>query len=529
MDWRVVIAYLVGYVFLDWVSYVHPVLPLGITPWNPPPALSLFLLLRFGQRHWPWLFVAAFAADYLVRGLPARWPVHVEAAALLTAAYAFAADRLRRREPGGLALDSPGALGGFLLVIVPVTAVVATAYVVLFATVGRVPVESLSSSVVRHWVGDLIGILVFAPVLLVVPWSRVRSWRPAPAVVAECAAQAASLALALWIVFGVPQVDEFKSFYLLFLPVLWMAVRWGLTGATLGLAAAQLGLIVAIQFGGYHAATFVQLQVLTLTLAVTALLLGAVVSQRGAVERALRRKQDALNRSLQFAAAGEMSSALAHELNQPMTALSNYLRASQLMLRDPAHERALLDATMDKAVNEAQRAGAVMQRLRDFFRRGQTTLEAVAVPALVADAVDAVRTRAEHAQVALQVEAPADAVPVRADRVQVSLVIHNLLANAIEAVAQAGGARREVRIALEQDAKAVRVVVEDTGAGIAPEVAATMFEPFTTTKAEGMGLGLAISRTLVRANGGDLTAEPGAGGGARFVLSLPRPAAEEPA
>lgn len=526
MDARVVIAYLVGYVFLDWVSYVHPVFPLGITPWNPPPALSLFLLLRFGLHYWPWLFVAAFAADALVRGLPAPWPVHVEAAILLTAAYALAARLLRQRMPAGLALGSPAALGELLLVVVPVTAVVAVAYVLLFATIGRVPAESLGSSIVRHWVGDLIGILVFAPVLLAVPWRRFTAWRPSARTALEVAAQATSLALALWIVFGLPQTDEFKFFYLLFLPVLWIAVRWGLVGAALGLAGTQLGLIVAIQLGGYHAATFVQLQILTLSLAVTALMLGAVVSQREQVERELRRKQDALSRSLQFAAAGEMSSALTHELNQPMTALSNYLRASQLMLRDPAHDRDLLDRTMGKAVDEARRAGAVMQRLRDFFRRGDIALEPVAVATLVGDAVEAARPRAEQAQVALRVGPVEAGRPVVADRVQISLVLHNLLVNAIDSIVAAGAARREVAVAAEDGAEAVRIVVEDTGAGIAPEVAATMFDPFITTKAHGMGLGLAISRTLVRAHGGDLAHEPRDGGGARFVLTLPRNAPE---
>jgi signal transduction histidine kinase len=524
MQLRVVIGYLVGYLFLDWVSYVHPVLPLGITPWNPPPALSLVLLLRFGLRYWPCLFVAAFAADVLVRGLPAPWPVHVEAGLLLTAAYTGAAYLLQRQLPSGSRIETAHDLGAFVLIVAPATLVVAGSYVLLFATVGRVPLPDLAASVAHHWVGDLNGILVFAPMLMLVGrpnWSRLA---PPPRVMLEVAAQAISLALAVWIVFGLPEVDEFKFFYLLFLPLVWIAGRWGLPGASLALVGVQLGLIVAIQLGGYHTATFVQLQFLMLALAVTGLMLGTVVTQRERVERTLLRKESALNNALRFATAGEMTSALAHELNQPVAALSNYLTASQALLRAPRQDPRLLDETLGKAAAEAQRAGRVVQRLRDFFRRGATTPEQVELGSLIADVLGTVRSRAQLAEVSVVAETPARPQSVLADRTQVALVLHNLLINAIEAAATMPHERRLVRIGVEDHGASACVVVEDSGPGIDPQIEATMFEPFATSKAEGMGLGLAISRTLVRAHGGELTASGAAGGGARFVLTLPREA-----
>ena len=523
MHWRIAVSYLVGYVFLDWVSYVHPVLPLSITPWNPPPALSLFLLLYFGLRNWPLLFIAALAADWLVRGFPGTWAVHVEAAALLTAIYGGAAWVLRQRLPGGARLETARDLWVFFLVAVPATFIVACTYVGLFATVGRLGAEELLPNILRHWVGDLNGVLVFTPMLMVVVALRQTGLRsPAPRVVLEVAAQAASIVLSLWVVFGLLQTDEFKFFYVLFLPLIWIAVRWGLLGATLALVTVQLGLIVAIQLGGYHSATFVQLQFLMLALAITGLMLGAVVSQRERMERALLLKQTSLNRALQFAAAGEMTSAMAHELNQPVTALSNYLRAAQVILERPDRDERLLDATLNKAADEAQRAARVVQQLREFFRRGATNMASVDVSTLVAEVVETVRSRATLAEVQLEVVVPADLPPLDADRTQLAMVLHNLLVNAIEAIVAGGAERRVVRVELTDPGDAVRIVVDDSGPGIAPEIESTMFEPFATSKPEGMGLGLAISRTLVRAHGGDLAAERLPGGGTRFVLSLPR-------
>lgn len=525
MHWRIALGYLVGYVFLDWVSYVHPVLPLSITPWNPPPALSLFLLLRFGLRNWPLLFVAALAADVLVRGVPGSWAVHVEAAALLTAIYGSAAYVLRDRLPGGTRIETARDLWVFLLIAIPATFVVACSYVGLFATVGRVTVDQMLPNIAKHWVGDLNGILVFTPMLMAVVTLRGAPLRwPPPRVLLEVAAQAASIALSLWVVFGLPQTDEFKFFYLLFLPLIWVAVRWGLLGATLALVGVQLGLIVAIQLGGYHSATFVQLQFLMLTLSITGLMLGAIVSQRERMERRLMDKQTSLNRALQFAAAGEMTSALAHELNQPVTALSNYLRAAQTVLGRPDRDERLLDETLNKAAGEAQRAARVVQQLREFFRRGATSMTDVDLAALVAEVVETVRSRATAAEVQLEVVVPPALPPQPADRTQLALVLHNLLINAIEAIVASAPQQRLVRIELVDLGDAVRIVVDDTGPGIDQEIEATMFEPFATSKPEGMGLGLAISRTLVRAHGGDLAAERRTAGGTRFVLSLPRDA-----
>jgi signal transduction histidine kinase len=520
MDWRVVVVYLFCYVFVDWVSYVHPVLPLGITPWNPPPSLSLFLLLRFGQRYWPWLLVAALGADAVVRGAPAPWPALLAAAALVTLVYALAAAALRRGLPAGERFGAGRDLALFLAVIVPATLIVATGYVGIFTFSGRVAPANFVPNVFRHWVGDLNGILVFTPLLLY--YSERQSWpqRWPRRAILEAAAQALAIAAALWFVFGPVASGEFKFFYLLFLPLVWVGARWGMAGATLALLAIQLGLIAALQAGGYHAATFVQFQFLMLALCVTGLALGAIVAQRRRVEAELRAKQNALSRAQQFAAAGEMTSAMAHELNQPIAALANYLGACQALVRKADADPELLATTMGKAVAQARRASEVVQRLRDFFRRGASYPEEISAAELVDDAMETVRMRAQQANIRMRVRVAPQLPLLCVDPLQISMVLHNLLANAIDAIVQAGSEPREIRIEAAGEDGRVLISVQDSGPGLGMDDLEEIFEPFVTSKPEGMGLGLAVSRSLVRAHGGDLTAVPGRGG-ARFVVTLP--------
>src|SRR5690349_8003602 len=278
--------YVAAYVALDWASFIDPIGAFAITPWNPPPGLSLAFLFRRGLRQAGWLFVAALAAEFLVRGAPAPLPVLVAASLVLAIGYT--------------------ALAAFLTRVLRVHA-------------------DLSS-------------LREATVFLV----------------------AAALAC------GVIAVAFPKLFYVLFLPVIWIAMRHGIEGAVFGTLAVQLGLIAAILVTGRPSGTVLEFQFLMLAIAATALLLGAAVSERRAIERQLRDKQSKLDRSLRLAAASELASALAHELNQPLSAITAYLRACQLMLAQPPDDPAELAQTMDKVIAEASRAGSVVRRLRDF-------------------------------------------------------------------------------------------------------------------------------------------------------------------
>jgi len=503
------VAYVALYVALDWVSFIDPVAAFAITPWNPPPGLSIAFLLRRGVRQGPWLFVAAFAAEFLVRGAPAPLPVLVAASLLLAVSYTVVSAllvRVLRIDPDLATLRDASA---FIVTAVVACGVIGLSFVALFAGSGLLPPGEFRRSVMQFWIGDLIGVVVTAPVLLV----ATRRPRVRISIGVEGLAQLAAIAAALWVVFGSGLPDATTLFYVLFLPIVWIAMRRGIEGAVFGTLAVQLGLIVAVEVTGQQRGAVIEFQFLMLAIAITALLLGAAVSERRAIERALREKQATLDRSLRLAAASELASALAHELNQPLSAIGTYLRACQLMLERSGAAEGDLRATMDKVVAEVNRAGSVVRRLRDFFRSGSVELETIAPAVLIEEACAAVQERANRHRVA--VEQSARNLPdVRVDRVQIEAVLANLLGNAIDALQRRAG-ERALRIDASRDRPGfVRIAVQDNGPGVEPEVAQSLFDPFVTTKPKGMGLGLAISRSIVDAHGGKLWHEARAPGSA---------------
>jgi two-component system, LuxR family, sensor kinase FixL len=512
-------GYLCGYVLLDWVSYLYPVAPpLAITPWNPPPGLSLVLLLRSGLRNAPWLFVASLAADLVVRGPHMPPLLTVAAAALPAAAYTMLAALLRgplRFNPDFTTLRDATIL---VAAVAVGTGLLALGFVGVLELAGFLPAASFGKSVTQYWIGDLIGIVVTTPLLLVFTRARAPRLQVPPL---EAVLQLGLVVVAIWVVFGSDWFEELKLFYILFLPLMWIAMRHGIEGTTIATVIIQLGLIVAMRLGGYGASAVLEFQFLLLAVAVTGLFLGLTVSERREIVLQLRDKQLELDRSLRLTAASEMASALAHELNQPLSAISSYVRACQLMMNEGRQGSVALRDTMDKVVVEVTRAGNVMRQLRDFFRTGSGQLAPVDVSALLQSALDTARPRLDRHRVTWRLEFPLALPAVEVDRIQVETVLHNLIANAIDAWPTAVDGRREIVVSAAIDGpQFVRVSVADNGPGVPDEIAAQLFRPFATSKPHGMGLGLAISRSIVEARGGRLWLQP-IERGSMFCFTLP--------
>ncbi len=474
------------------------------------------VVLLLGVRMAPWLALAALVAEILVRGVPAPWPVLVLGCAWLAGGYAGAAVLLERRLRFDAALATLRDATTFVVTSVAATLLVGAGYIGLFVMAGVVPAGAFVRTVAQFWIGDLIGIVVTVPLLLVL--ARPRS--PGLAIRGvEAVLQLASIALALFVVFGLGIGPELQLFYVLFLPLVWIAMRRGMMGTVVATVLVQVGLIATLTFGGRQPDEVIQFQLVMLALALTGLFVGVTVEERRAAERRLRDKQFELDRTLRAAAASELASTLAHELNQPLSAMASYARACQLLLErgDPARE---LHVVLQKVAFEANRAGTVVHRLREFVRSGSLRVERLGVAALLGTVTAAARPRGERHGVTIDAEAPPGLPDVLADRVQVETVLHNLIGNAIDALKAATGPRRVVLAVAMQEAGLICITVADTGPGVAPAVRETLFQPFASQKAEGLGLGLAISRTIVEAHGGRLWLE-GNAAGATFCMTLP--------
>jgi len=250
------------------------------------------------------------------------------------------------------------------------------------------------------------------------------------------------------------------------------------------------------------------------------------LTERHRTEARLKELQSELVHISRLTALGEMASALAHELNQPLSAIANYLRGSVRLLASDPIPRERLSEALDKANEQTLRAGQIIRRLRDFVARGETERRVESLPKLIEEAGALALVGAKEHGVRVSFDLDPAVNLVLADKVQVQQVILNLIRNAIDAMDEAP--RRELRILTRPaDDQLAQVTVADTGPGISPEVAEQLFQPFITTKRHGMGVGLSISRTIVEAHGGRIWVETTPGGGATFHFTLRSVADEE--
>ena len=644
------VGYMALYLTLDRFSFIEAQHGIGITPWSPSAGLAMALLIIRGLRWSPVVFAAELlsAATLPEVAIPSA-PI-VIAALVVTGGYAGAAAVLRYIGfEGRLHRTSDIAL--LIMVTIASSGLAACGYVTTYAAAGVVPWSGFLDAVVHYWIGDAIGIIVLVPPLLALtrpkeysgPADQNRLWLQ----LSEIVVQGASIIAALVLVFSqVVSHHPFRLFYVLFLPLIWIAVRRGLGSTSWAVFGIQVGLIAGLQLQDQSEATLRDFQLLMFALATTGLMLGAVVSERHRLSRALaesesrrrtilntardgilmiddngqiqstnpaverlfaqpgdrligldidelidgapnqpplmsrivssqsadgstweldarrangqvfpialsvgrcdlggaeqytlvirditfRRKIEARARQHQaelahvsrVSLAGEMAGALAHELSQPLTAIAAYARGCLRLLAGRAPEPATIYEGISEVVQQAERAGDVLGRLREFVRGGAWRRAFVEVGPLIDAAVSLARIEAIQNEVEIEARIDPDLPPVLADHIQIEQVLLNLLRNAIDAIAAADSPKRLIVVEAHcKSGHTVQISVADSGPGVIPEVANRLFEPFMTTKPEGMGMGLSISRSIVESHGERLQMLQRVDSGATFVFDLP--------
>jgi two-component system sensor kinase FixL len=244
------------------------------------------------------------------------------------------------------------------------------------------------------------------------------------------------------------------------------------------------------------------------------------LTERQQTEHRMQELQTELVHVSRLTALGEMASALAHEINQPLSAIANYLKGSVLLLDRAAVPLDKVRDAVERASEEALRAGEIIRRLRNFVSRGETERAPESLSKLIeeASALALVGAKQHGVHVAMTFDQSADRVVV--DKVQIQQVVLNLIRNAVDSMA--GSDRRELKVSTRRDREGrALVAVSDTGPGIGAEALERLFQPFFTTKQEGLGVGLSISRTIIEAHAGHLRARNLDGGGAQFEFTLP--------
>lgn len=253
------------------------------------------------------------------------------------------------------------------------------------------------------------------------------------------------------------------------------------------------------------------------------LLSGDDVTARRDADETARRAADRMNEVARLASLGEMAGGIAHEINQPLTAISNYAQASLRLLALPEPELGDVRGALEQVSRQALRAGDIIRRLRNLLRKQEAFQEPVQIEDLVADVIGFCSGDARLNETRIRCHTQSGLPAVMVDKVQIQQVLFNLLRNAMEAVMVNNAGNRRIDIGCRRDADCIQILIQDNGTGVPADFVNRMFTPLQTTKSTGTGLGLAISKTIINAHQGDLRYRQDLGPGACFEIRLPLP------
>lgn len=511
------LIFVASYAMVDWLSDISHAGFFNVTPWNPAIGLSFALVLLLGREYIPWLVVAPFVTITLVSSQPTPWEVSLLGSCLMGIIYGGATALLTLPSVQfDRTLSTKRSLTLLIAAAAVSTVLVAVLQVSTLTAAGLVASDEFVDTVLQWWIGDMIGVTVVTPFLLIL-FTRRRLLVPS----LELAVLVLVLAATIAAVFGLSDTFRVKQFYLFFLPVMWTAVRFGLEGVTAGLVLTQIGLMAAMQYSGVEASEITAYQALMIVLSLTGLTIGAVVNEQQRTQAQLRQNQVALERAARLDTMGAFAAVLAHEINQPLTAIANYTRLVKHVVEKEPVDTAKARQAAERAVAQVDRAAEVVRRIRDFIRMGINEMVPQSCAELAREAISLCRFDALINQVTVEPRIARNLPAVVCDGLQIQQVLVNLIRNAAESIT--AGGRQDGRVIVEaflSESGRVVLKVQDNGPGFDRDILAHAIAPFATTKSEGLGLGLALAHSTAELHGGKLTFENTENGAAvSFTLS----------
>ena len=522
-----------AFVLLSRLASIFQMTELRSTPWNPETGLAVAAGLLLGRPAILTLTLAILVSTRLWGWpLPDLWEyASAVLRAVIFAGSASAIAHILLRN----AIPNLHTIVIFLAFSLSVTAFYAIARVLLlWMSVGIEPAFLLTYTLTLS-VGNLLGILTVTPLFMVTdkaqgPWTYLSRWKSFQWLAF------ASLAIVSFIVFGLKEVDEFKFFYLVFLPVIVFAVRDGYVAAALSVFLSDLLMIAILYAKDFESSTATELQFLMLSLSVTGLLLGTAISDRSrAVEelkqshQRLQESQNALLQASRLSLASEMAAALAHELNQPLSSVRNFIRAVRRRLDHGQPDKDAMITDIDAAVAEVDSAASLLRSTRNFLERGSVQRSPQELQTLVDRCRQLILPELRQARISLTIEDMSSIPPVVCNEVQIQQVLLNVVKNAKEAILSGASPERQITIKGSVSARPgfVEISVEDTGPGVSSEVRPLLFHPLLSSKPDGLGLGLSLCSTIIRSHGGEFRLDDTKRDGARFIFTLPCAASQE--
>ncbi len=486
---------------LDWISNIGLYRYLGVTPWTPAVGLALGFAYVRGRKAWPWIIGCELMTVFLTNPVPLPLLTKLILAIVSAACWLSGAAALRQSPSFDGSLRSSTSLIWLFIIAVFASILQSLVYFVALWSAELVQPDLAFAIWWRLLVGNLVGILVVSPLPILIH----AGWRPLRPNAIHLM-QLLVLAGSLWAIFNLRTATTYQLFYLLFLPLVWSALRDGIGGAAMMLNVAQFGLIAGAQLRLDVTPGTGSLQVLMIALSMTGLLVGSIVTEREDASRRLQEQSAALGRTLRLRSAGETAAAIAHQINQPITAISTYAGGARAALANGDNAHA--GKALTKLSEQCDRAASVMRSIRDLVKQGTLNRSDVRLPKLIADLRAAHASECAELGIKFEFDLPGGhnvgSNTISADAIQLEQAIDNLIVNAIEAIRD-NGTSGVIRITAKTTPSETTIVVQDDGPGFAAGLDSIATTPFMTTKKNGSGLGLAIARSVAEAHGGSLS------------------------
>lgn len=521
------LSFFLAYVALHKVSDIFQISDLRSTPWNPETGIAVVAGTLLGWTAIPVILLANLVGNILAGPIfSIKWEIISSTSHTLI--FTGSAAALQHFAPFAR-IPTTRSIIFFLGYALLATTASVLAKLLIAVMALRLSLSYLFPYSLALSVGNLVGIMTIAPLFLAFHRPKTALGYLAGSTMYQWVSASAVIVTSI-IVFGLKDTDEFKFFYLVFLPVIAFAVKDGFVGAVFSVLLSNIAMIAILYWRASEPSTVTELQLLMISLSATGLILGVAVTERQRVALQLEESRDrlrdsqaALMQASRISLASEMAAALAHELNQPLSSIRGFVRSVRRKLDNRRVNRIELRSDIDSAVKQVDVAAGLIRATRRFLERGDVRMEKMDMKRLIATCSELIAPELRISRINWMMGLPEDIPPILGNSTQIQQVILNLVRNAKEAIIEGKASIREISLAVSTVSRPgyLELAISDSGPGISQNMRELLFKPLKSSKSEGLGLGLSLCNTIVLSHGGDIWCDEDSIARTRFAFTLP--------